>query len=200
MTFTDSLRSTITALRDRYPQPRSAVIPALWAVQEEEGFISAERFADIAELLSITPSEVESVATFYSMFALKPRGKHFLLVCTNVSCALRGSDDIVERLETRIGPSGSTSADGSVTWERTIECLGACGYGPAMQLDHHFVENLTPDKVVDLLEHTENYLPGKGSAHHGKPGEHEAHEHHSEPTSEHEESDSKKSRRRSSKR
>ncbi len=199
MALTDSLRSTITALRDRYPQPRSAVIPALWAVQEAEGYISAERFADIADLLSITPSEVESVATFYSMFALKPRGRHFLLVCTNVSCALRGSDGVVERLESRIGPSGSTSADGTMTWEQTVECLGACGYGPAMQLDHHFVENLTAEEIDDLLEHTEKYLPSHGEAHHGAADAHEAHAH-AEPTSENGESEPRKGRRRSAKR
>ncbi|MGC8460418.1 MAG: NADH-quinone oxidoreductase subunit NuoE [Candidatus Dormibacteria bacterium] len=200
MTLPDTLRTSISTLRDRYPQPRSAVIPALWAVQEAEGYITAERFADIADLLSITPSEVESVATFYSMFALKPRGKHFLLVCTNVSCALRGADDIADRLQARIGPSGATSADGTMTWERTVECLGACGYAPAMQLDHHFVEHLTPEEIDDLLEHTEKYLPAQKEGHHGATGPQEAHELHTESTSEKTEADPKKGRRRSSKR
>lgn len=151
--LTSETRAEIERQRDRYPQPRSAVLPSLWAVQHQLGYLSPEGMAEVAELLRITPSEVEAVASFYSMYFDHPGGRHHLLVCINVSCALRGSDEIVSHLEGRLGcPSGGTTADGEFTWEQTVECLGACGGAPAMQVDHHFQENLTPERVDAILD------------------------------------------------
>jgi hypothetical protein len=96
---------------------------------------------------------VQAVSTFYSMYFDKPAGDHHVVVCVNVSCALRGADEIVDHLERRLGcPSGGTTADGTFTWESTVECLGACGGAPAMQVDHHFHENLTTERVDGILE------------------------------------------------
>lgn len=146
-------RSEITALRDRYPHPRSAILPCLWAVQNEQGFLTVEGMAEVAEILHLAPSEVQAVSTFYSMYFQKPAGQHHVLICVNVSCALRGADDIVSHVEQRLGcPSGGTTADGAFTWESTVECLGACGGAPAMQVDHHFHEDLTPERVDALLD------------------------------------------------
>jgi hypothetical protein len=100
----------------------------------------------------VTPSEVEAVSTFYSMYFQHPHGRHEVIVCINVSCALRGADDIVDHLERTLGcKSGETTADGAFTWASTVECLGGCGGAPTMQVDHHFQENLTPDRVDAIL-------------------------------------------------
>jgi len=108
--------------------------------------------AEVADILGITASDVEAVATFYSMYFQRPHGRHEVLVCINVSCALRGADDIVSHLERRLGcVSGATTADGEFTWASTVECLGACGGAPAMQVDHRFEENLTPARVDEIL-------------------------------------------------
>jgi len=151
--LTPETRAEIERQRDRYPQARSAVLPSLWAVQHQLGYLSPDGMAEVAELLRITPSEVEAVASFYSMYFDRPGGRHHVLVCVNVSCALRGADEIVAHLEGRLGcPSGGTTADGEFTWEQTVECLGACGGAPAMQVDHHFQENLTPERVDAILD------------------------------------------------
>lgn len=152
MTLSAATRAEIETARDRYPQARSAILPALWAVQDEIGHLAPEAMQEVARILHVTPSEVEAVSTFYSMYFQKPHGKHEVIVCINVSCALQGADDIVTHLERSLGcPSGETSADGEFTWAATVECLGACGGAPAMQLDHGFVENLTPESVDAAL-------------------------------------------------
>ena len=142
----------IAALRDRYPQARSAILPSLWAVQNELGYLSADGMAEVATILDLAPSEVQAVSTFYSMYFQRPAGDHHVLICVNVSCALRGADEIVGHVEQRMGcPSGGTTADGKFTWESTVECLGACGGAPAMQVDHHFHEDLTPERIDVIL-------------------------------------------------
>lgn len=153
MPLAAATRQELVALRDRYPHPRSAILPCLWAVQSEIGHLTAEGMAEVAEVLRVAPSEVQAVSTFYSMYFQKPSGDHHVLICVNVSCALRGGDEIVGYLERRLGcPSGGTTADGRFTWESTIECLGACGGAPAMQVDHHFHEDLTPERVDAILD------------------------------------------------
>ncbi len=152
MSLSTTTRAEIEKARDRYPQARSAILPALWAVQHEVGHLTPDAMREVATLLHVTPSEVEAVSTFYSMYFQKPHGRHEVIVCINVSCALRGADDIVAHLERSLGcASGETTADGEFTWSSTVECLGACGGAPAMQLDHRFVENLTPDSVDATL-------------------------------------------------
>jgi NADH-quinone oxidoreductase subunit E len=151
--LSDSTRAAIQAARDRYPQPRSAILPALWAVQGEVGHLTPWAMREVADLLSLPPSEVEATATFYSMYFQHPHGRHEVLVCVNVSCALRGADAIVDYMAQRLGcASGETSADGEFTWASTIECLGACGGAPAMQVDHHHHENLTTERVDSILD------------------------------------------------
>ncbi len=153
----------IEEARDRYPQPRSAVLPALWAVQHQLGLLTPEGMSEVAAILQLPPSEVEAVATFYSMYFQHPHGRHEVLVCVNVSCGLRGADDIVAYMERTLGcASGETTADGAFTWSSTIECLGACGGAPAMQVDHHFHENLTPERVDSILD---VYRQASGSEH-----------------------------------
>jgi NADH-quinone oxidoreductase subunit E len=146
-------RAEIERARGRYPHPRSAVLPSLWAVQHELGWLPPEAMAEVAELLGLAPSEVQAVATFYSMYFKHPPGRHHILVCVNAACALRGADETAAYIEQRLGcPSGTTTADGMFTWESTIECLGGCGGAPMMQVDHHFEENLTPERIDAILE------------------------------------------------
>ena len=153
MSLSAATRAEIEKARDRYPQPRSAILPSLWAVQHEVGHVSDEGMQVVAEILGLAPSEVQAVSTFYSMYFDRPAGEHHILVCINVACALRGADETVEYIERKLGcPSGSTTADGKFTWESTIECLGACGYAPMMQIDHHFHEHLTPERIDAILE------------------------------------------------
>ena len=122
-------------------------------MQNELGYLSPEGMAEVAEVLRLAPSEVQAVSTFYSMYFNKPAGEHHVVICVNVSCALRGADEIVGHVERRLGvPSGGTTADGKFTWESTVECLGACGGAPAMQVDHHSHENLTPERVDGIIE------------------------------------------------
>jgi NADH-quinone oxidoreductase subunit E len=158
-------RAEIERVRDRYPQPRSAILPCLWAVQHEFGYLPASGMEEVASILGLAPSEVQAVSTFYSMYFTHPEGRHHLLICVNVACALRGADETVAYLESRLGcPSGSTTPDGMFTWESTIECLGACGAAPMMQIDHHFHENLTPERIDAILE---RIAGGSGDGPHG---------------------------------
>lgn len=157
----------VERLRDRYPHPRSAVLPSLWALQDQVGYLPPEGMAEIAAILKIAPSDVQAVSTFYSMYFDRPAGEHSLVVCVNVSCALRGAEDIAAHVEERLGcASGSTTADGVFSWQTTVECLGACGGAPALQLDHTFHENVTPDGIDAILARAR----ASGAAHGGVRG------------------------------
>jgi NADH-quinone oxidoreductase subunit E len=165
MTLQAETRTAIEQARDRYPRPRSAILPALWAVQHELGQITPDAMGEVATILQVAPSEVEAVSTFYSMYFQHPHGRHEVIVCINVSCALRGAEGIVEHLERSLGcASGETTADGEFTWSSTVECLGGCGGAPTMQLDHHFVENLTPERVDAVLGAVRQGDPAGGGA------------------------------------
>lgn len=131
---------------------QSAVIPALHIVQDANGgWLSKELMDEVAAYLEMEPISVYEVATFYTMYSLKPIGRHKISVCTNVSCMLRGSDEIVAHLETRLGIRlGQTTADGKFTLKE-VECLAACGGAPMFQIGKHYHENLTPEKIDEIL-------------------------------------------------
>jgi NADH-quinone oxidoreductase subunit E len=133
---------------------RSAVIAALQAAQHEnEGYLTPEIMDAIAGYLNLPPIQVYEVATFYSMFVTKPVGRHSISVCTNISCMLRGSDEIVAHLEKKLGiETGESTADGKFYLKREEECLAACCGAPMMMIDHHYYENLTPEKVDEIID------------------------------------------------
>ena len=133
---------------------RSAVIGALHAAQHENGgFLTTELMTAVAEYLQLPPIQVFEVASFYSMFETKPVGRHSISVCTNISCMLRGGDDILAHVEKRLGcKAGQSSADGKFYLKQEEECLAACCGAPMMMIDHVYHENLTPKKVDDILE------------------------------------------------
>lgn len=137
----------------KYPdeQRQSAVMAALRIAQEEKGWLTTEIMDAIAEYLAMPAISVYEVATFYSMYELKPVGRHKICVCTNVSCLLRGSDDVVAHLEQRLGIKlGETTPDGKITLKE-VECLGACGGAPMFQVNKEYHENLTPEKIDQVL-------------------------------------------------
>ncbi len=133
---------------------RSAVIAALHAAQHENhGYLTVESMDAIAAYLGLQPVQVYEVASFYSMFETKPVGRHSISVCTNISCMLRGSDEIVARVEKKLGiRTGDSTPDGRFYLKREEECLAACCGAPMMMIDHVYYENLTPETVDEILD------------------------------------------------
>jgi NADH-quinone oxidoreductase E subunit len=149
----DALYDRIRKIAAKYPQRRSAVMPALRLAQEAHGgWLPPGALREVADALDLTPAEVEAVATFYDMFNLEPVGRHLVEVCTNLSCALAGAKQVVDALEVELGiPPGETSDDGEVTF-RLIECAGGCGYAPVVVVDHLYREPTRPEDVPGLVE------------------------------------------------
>jgi NADH-quinone oxidoreductase subunit E len=132
-----TLYDDIQQLKRRYPEPRSAVLPALRLAQERHGWLPEEALREVAVALDETPAYCLSIASFYDMFHLEPVGRHLVEVCTNVSCALSGAQAVVEALEQELDVHvGGTTEDGAVTL-RTVECLGGCGWATVVAVDNH---------------------------------------------------------------
>jgi NADH-quinone oxidoreductase subunit E len=155
MQFSDKSLALVQKIIKRYPEgkQKSALLPVLHLAQAEfDGWLSPEVMDYVAELLSIKPIEVYEVASFYSMYNLNPVGKCLIEVCQTGPCWLRGSDDIVAHLESKLNIKvGETTTDGMFTL-KTVECLGSCGTAPMLQCGSKYHENLTTDKVDTLLE------------------------------------------------
>ena len=150
------VREEIEAWKKRFPadQQRSAVIRALHLVQHEnQGYVEAEHMNAVAEYLELPPIQVYEVATFYSMFQTKPCGRNEVSICTNVSCMLRGAEELVEHVEQKLGIKlGESTADGRIFLKQEEECIAACCGAPAMQVNHKYYENVTNDVVDELLD------------------------------------------------
>jgi NADH-quinone oxidoreductase subunit E len=133
---------------------RSAVISALHAVQHEnDGFLTSDLMDAVAAYLGLPPIHVYEVATFYSMFETKPVGRHHISVCTNISSMLRGSQEVVDHVERKLGiKTGESTPDGRIYLKREEECLAACTGAPMMMVDHVFHENLTPERIDKILD------------------------------------------------
>lgn len=156
--LSDHARHEIDIWLKRYPadRKRSAVLAALNIVQHEDGYISTGAMAAVAAYLEISEMDVYEVASFYSMYNLKPVGKHTIAVCSNISCMLRGGDSIITHLEKKLGVQlGESTADGRFYLKREEECLAACCGAPMMQVNHVYYENLTPEKVDRILDELE---------------------------------------------
>jgi NADH-quinone oxidoreductase subunit E len=155
MQFSDTTLTLVNKIIKRYPEgkQKSALLPVLHLAQAEfDGWLSPEVMDYVAGLLSIKPIEVYEVATFYSMYNLRPVGKCLIEVCQTGPCWLRGSDDIVAHLESKLNIKvGETTADGMFTL-KTVECLGSCGTAPMLQCGAQYHENLTTDKIDILIE------------------------------------------------
>ncbi|CAN5492585.1 NAD(P)H-dependent oxidoreductase subunit E [soil metagenome] len=153
--FSESQLTEFNRLVARYPngKQKSALLPVLHLAQDSfGGWLSSETMDYVASLLNIEPIEVYEVATFYSMYNLKPVGKYLFEVCQTGPCMLRGSDDIINYIGQTLGiKPGETTTDGMFTL-KTVECLGACGYAPMMQLGKHYREHLTKEKVDNIID------------------------------------------------
>ncbi|WP_341841381.1 NAD(P)H-dependent oxidoreductase subunit E [Chitinophaga caseinilytica] len=152
--FSEEKLNKVKEIIARYPdgKQKSALIPVLHLAQESfGGWLSADTMDYVAGLLQIEPIEVYEVATFYSMFNLQPVGKYLFEVCQTGPCMLRGSDDIIHYIKEKLGiKNGETTADGLFTL-KTVECLGACGYAPMMQLGKFYKEHLTKEKIDQII-------------------------------------------------
>jgi NADH-quinone oxidoreductase E subunit len=150
---TRPLADEIHRLRKNYPEARSAVLPALRLAQERHGgWLPPQAFAEVGEALGLTPAYCQAVASFYDMFHLAPTGRHVVEVCTNISCALVGAQQVLEAFERELGiHPGETTADGEVTL-RTVECAGGCGWGTVVAIDHRYREPVKPDDVPSIIE------------------------------------------------
>ena len=164
--FSPQLAARFDALVEKYPVKRSALVPMLLYAQDEVGYLSDAVIAEVARRIGITELDVRNVATYYSMLRFKLAGKFNVQVCTNISCMLRGAYDVFERFqeELAIGNKGTTP-DGVFSLEE-VECIGACCWAPAIQVNYDFHDELTPESVPDLLAEYRNKANSGGTAPH----------------------------------
>lgn len=152
MSLSESTRVQAREIISRYPQARSALLPMLHLVQSEEGYVSADGIALCAEELSLTTAEVAAVATFYTMYHRKPAGEYHIGVCINPGCGILGGDAIWEKLSSRLGIGhDEVTPDGKISLER-IECQAACTHAPVMTANWEFLDNMTPESAIDVVE------------------------------------------------
>ena len=156
MTFSDQLERRLAAMFTHYPIKRSVLVPLLLYVQDELGYLTDEAIAEIAKRVETTDLEVRNVISYYSMLRTHPIGKYNLQVCTNISCMLRGAEEVFDHCKKKLGIGHKgTTADGKFSLEE-VECIGACSWAPAMQVNYEFHEQLTNEKVDDVIEKYRN--------------------------------------------
>ena len=150
--FTGARKFELDELLTRYPTKMAALLPALWIVQEERGWVSSAAMAEVADLLELTPAYVKGVVSFYTMYHQHPVAKHFIQVCTTSPCNVCGAEDVVKALHkhTACGELGVPSPDGRYQVIE-VECLGACGFNTPLMVNEKFIESVTPETVPELL-------------------------------------------------
>ncbi len=148
-----AFEAEVQAIAAQYPSPRSAVLPALRLAQERHGgWLPTDAFREVGDALGLTPAYCKAVASFYDMFHLEPVGRHLVEVCTNISCALVGAQQVLEAFESELGVRcGETTEDGGVTL-RAIECAGGCGWGTVVSVDHRYREPVKAEDVAGIVE------------------------------------------------
>jgi NADH-quinone oxidoreductase subunit E len=152
MRFSDEFEARFAEMVPHYPTKRSALVPTLLYAQDEVGFLSDEVIAEIAGRLDLTELEVRNVISYYSMLTTKPRGKFHVQVCTNISCMVRGGEEILQHCAAKLGVGHKqTTADGMFSLEE-VECIGGCSWAPAVQVNYDFHENLTAQKMDAVLD------------------------------------------------
>jgi len=150
--FTEENLARIEKARKKYPTALAAVMDTIYIAQEQNGYISTEVMEEIANVLGIDKVNVLSVVTFYTMYHTKPMGKYHVQVCTNVSCMLRGAYEIWDRVKEKLGIDNmEVTPDEKFSLEE-VECMGACGYAPMIAINEDYYENLTKEKVEEILE------------------------------------------------
>lgn len=156
MVVSEKLDRFFTEKMQEYPTTRSFLVPMLLYTQDELGYISDEAIAYLAQKTGLTELEVKNVVSYYSMLRTKPMGKFHVQVCTNISCLLRGGDELYKHCEKKLGIGHKqTTPDGTFSLEE-VECIGACSWAPAMQVNYDFHENLTAEKMDKVLDSYRN--------------------------------------------
>lgn len=152
MSMSEKTREQVREIIARYPRARSALLPMLHLMQAEEGYVSADGIALCAEELGLTTAEVAAVATFYTMYHRKPAGEYHIGICINPSCGILGGDAIWEKVSGRLGIGhDEVTPDGKISLER-IECQAACTHAPVMTANWEFLDNMTPESAIDVVE------------------------------------------------
>ncbi len=152
MKFSAEFEQRFTEMVTHYPSKRSVLVPTLLYAQDEVGHLSDEVIAEIAQRLDLKELDVRNVISYYSMLTTKPRGKYNVQICTNIACILRGADELYHHCQDKLGiRHKQTTSDGQFSLEE-VECIGACSWAPAMQVNYDFHENLTPEKVDAILD------------------------------------------------
>jgi NADH-quinone oxidoreductase subunit E len=152
MRFSDQFERRFTEMLTHYPTKRSVLVPTLLYAQDEVGFLSDEVIAELAGRLDLTELDVRNVITYYSMLTMKPRGKFNVQVCTNIACLLRGGEELLEHCEKRLGIRNKGTTQDRLFSLEEVECIGACSWAPAVQVNYDFHENLTPEKMDRVLD------------------------------------------------
>ena len=150
--FVGARRQELDTLLTRYPTKMAALLPALWMVQEDRGWVSERSMAEVAALLGLTPAYVKGVVTFYTMYHQHPVGRHFVQVCTTTPCNVCGAEDVVKAFlqHTKCGELGVTSDDGRFTVIE-VECLGACGFATPVMINEEFIESVSAETVPAII-------------------------------------------------
>lgn len=158
--LSDDLKQKFDAVIARYPVKRSAIVPLLMFAQDDEGYVTEEAIQEIARRVGVRPIEVIEDIGYYSMLRRRPIGRYNLQVCTNISCMLRGGEQILEHCSKKLGIGHKqTTPDGHFSLEE-VECLGACCGAPAMQVNYDYHEDLTPEKIDQLIDELKHKNPG----------------------------------------
>jgi NADH-quinone oxidoreductase subunit E len=152
MRFSDQFEDRFTEMLKHYPTKRSVLVPTLLYAQDEVGYLSDEVIQDIAKRLDLTELEVSNVISYYSMLTTKPRGKYNVQVCTNISCLLRGGEEILDHCKMKLGIGNKGTTPDNMFSLEEVECIGACSWAPAAQVNYDFHENLTPEKMDSVLK------------------------------------------------
>lgn len=157
--WSESTQERARQIISRYPEKRSAVMPLLYLAMAEDGYLTEAGMEEVARWCEITPAQVLAVASFYTMYKRERTGRYLISCCTSISCMLRGGDDVLHAVEDESGvPHGETDAEGTLSVEH-VECIGACGGAPALQVNYELIEGVTPDKARELVRWLRNARP-----------------------------------------
>jgi len=152
MKFSDELEQRFATMVANRPTKRSVLVPMLLYIQDEIGSLTDEAIDEMAQRVDVTPLEVRNVITYYSMLRTHPIGKYNFQICTNVSCLLRGADELFDHCQQKLGVGHKQSTPDGLFHLEEVECIGACSWAPAMMLNYEFYENLTSHKIDELIE------------------------------------------------
>lgn len=152
MEFTAEELAEVEKIKAKYPNPDAAIMPLLWKAQKKWGWISDDVIRYLAYLLQMPIAQIEGVASFYTMYFKKQPGRHHIQVCTNVSCMLKGGEEVLAKFSEKLGiKPGETTPDGAFSLEE-VECMGACGYAPMIAVDEEYIENIDINKIDEIIE------------------------------------------------